>query len=425
VKHALSFGKISGMTADGDTQPENIDVRPVGADGLGSFHDVFEAAWGFPPDEEQRRLTAAVVGAETPLAAFVQGDMAGTAMSFAMELTVPGQVQLPMAGVSYVAVHPLRRRRGVLRALMRSQLDGLHTRGVPVAGLGASEAGIYSRFGYGAATWDSSWRLARGAARGLADTDGGCRLELVDAAAARELFPAVHEQARRSQLGDVRTYPGKWHDLIGDGPKRGGHFLLCSGDDGRASGYAIYRIDREDRDSAHATVIVDHLIACTGAAYRSLWAYLADLDVTDWVVARGRPEHEPLRQALADSRQLAVTGVHDHLWVRLIDLPAALSGRRYPVEGSLILDVADPFCPWNEGRWLLEGGPDGAGCRPAGHAAGTGLKLDVAALGSLFLGGMSAADLAIAGRIEADAASLRHAGEMFGSGTVPWCSTEF
>jgi predicted acetyltransferase len=63
-------------------------------------------------------------------------------MSFALELTVPGQVQLPMAGVSYVAVHPLRRRRGVMRALMRFQLDDLHARGVPLAGLGASEADI-------------------------------------------------------------------------------------------------------------------------------------------------------------------------------------------------------------------------------------------------------------------------------------------
>jgi predicted acetyltransferase len=405
--------------------PENIDVRPVGTGEIGSFLDVFEAAWSFPPDDEQRWLTGAVVAAEAPLAAFVQGDMAGTTMSFALELTVPGQVQLPMAGVSYVAVHPLRRRRGVMRALMRSQLDDLHSRGVPVAGLGASEASIYGRFGYGAATWDSSWRLARGAARGLADRDGGCRLELVDASAARELLPAVHEQARRSQVGDVRTYPGRWHDLIGDGRKRGGHFLLCRDDDGRASGYAIYRIEREERYSAHAAVIVDHLIACTGAAYRSLWAYLADLDLTDWVMASGRPEHEPLRQALADSRQFVVTGVRDHLWVRLIDLPAALSGRRYAAEGSVILDVADPFCPWNEGRWLLEGGPDGAGCRPAGHSAHAGLKLDAAALGSLFLGGTSVAQLAMAGRIEADAALLRHAGEMFGSGTVPWCSTEF
>ncbi len=82
------------------------------------------------------------------------------------EPSVPGRVQVPMAGVSYVAAPPLRRRRGVLRALMPSQLDDLHARGVPLAGPGASEAGIYGRFGYGPATPGSSWRLAHGAHAG-------------------------------------------------------------------------------------------------------------------------------------------------------------------------------------------------------------------------------------------------------------------
>jgi predicted acetyltransferase len=413
------------MIAAGDAWPESIEVRPVGGGEIEPFLDVFEAAWGFASDDEQRRHTGAVVAAEAPLAAFADGEMAGTAMSFALELTVPGQVRLPMAGVSYVAVHPLRRRRGVLRALMRSQLEDLHAQGVPVAGLGASEAGIYGRFGYGPATWDSSWRLARGAARDLANGDRAGRFELVDATAARELFPAVHEQARRSQVGDVRTYPGKWPDLIGNGARRGRQFLLCRDDGGRASGYAIYRVERADRYCAHAAVIVDHLIACTGAAYRSLWAYLADLDLTDWVVAAGRPEQEPLRWALADNRQLTTTGIRDHLWLRLVDLPAALSRRRYATDGSLVLEVADPFCPWNQGWWLLEGGPDGAECRPAGHSADASLRLDAPGLGSVFLGGTSIAHLARAGRIEADPASLSRAGKMFDAGIGPWCSTEF
>jgi predicted acetyltransferase len=398
-----------------------IEVRPVEAAGIAAFVDTFEAAWGWASDDERRRRTGSVVASESPLGAYAGGELAGTAMSFSLELTVPGEVQLPMAGVSYVAVHPLRRRRGVMRALMRYQLDDLHARGVPVAGLGASEAGIYGRFGYAPATWDSSWRLARGAARHLAESGDAPRLELVDERTARDVFPAVHDQARRSQVGDVRTYPGRWHDLIESGKQ----FVLCRDQDGRASGYAIYRLEREDWYSAHGVVIVDHLIACTDRAYRGLWAYLADLDLTDCVIASGRPEHEPLRWALADSRQLTVTGVHDHLWLRLVDLPAALSARRYAAEGSLVLEVTDPFCPWNEGRWLLEGGPDSAECRPAPGALGVDLRLDVTALGSLFLGGTSLALLVRAGRVEADRTSVRRAAHLFGSGPDPWCSTEF
>jgi hypothetical protein len=117
------------MPATVKAWPEDIEVRPIAAGEIGCFLDVFDAAWGFARDDGQRRHTAAVVAAESPLGAFAEGGMAGTVMSFAMELTVPGQVQVPMAGVSYVAVHPLRRRRGVLRTLMRSQLDDLHARG--------------------------------------------------------------------------------------------------------------------------------------------------------------------------------------------------------------------------------------------------------------------------------------------------------
>jgi GNAT superfamily N-acetyltransferase len=230
------------MPATAKTWPQGIDVRPVAAGEIECFLDVFDAAWGFARDDARRRHTGTVVAAETPFGAFAGGGMAGTVMSFAMELTVPGQVQVPMAGVSYVAVHPLRRRRGVLRALMRSQLDDLHARGVPLAGLGASEAGIYGRFGYGPATWDSSWRLARGAARGLADGADGCHLEMIDAPAARELLPAVHERARPRQVGDVRTYPGRWHDLAGHGAPPGTQFHLRRDDSARPAGYASSRI---------------------------------------------------------------------------------------------------------------------------------------------------------------------------------------
>ena len=79
-------------------------------------------------------------------------DVVGMALFLDLRLTVPGGAVLPMAGVSWVAVAPTHRRRGALRGMF----DELHARmtakGYPLAGLEASEAGIYGRFGYGAAT---------------------------------------------------------------------------------------------------------------------------------------------------------------------------------------------------------------------------------------------------------------------------------
>jgi predicted acetyltransferase len=118
--------------------------------------------------------------------------------------------------------------------------------------------------------------------------------------------------------------------------------------------------------------------------------------------------------------------VHDHLWVRLIDLPAALAGRRYATDGGVLLDVTDTFGPWNGGRWLLEGGPDGAACRrAAGGPEEAVIALDASALASLYLGGTSVERLAAAGLVRGDQASLDRAGRLFGAGQDPWCSTYF
>jgi hypothetical protein len=286
---------LTDLSASASTNPLAMNSRPHRGTGLDPG-----PAPGTPPAPVQNNHSATVVAAESPFGAFAGAGMAGTVMSFAMELTVPGRMQVPMAGVSHVAVHPLRRRRGVLRALMRCQLDDLHARGVPLAGLGASEAGIYGRFGYGAATWDSSWRLARGAARGLADGDDGCYLDMIGSRRARDccLMPTSRPAGARW----ARCAP-----------------ILAGG--------------------------------------------------TTW------PE-TALRWELADSRQLTVTGVNDHLWLRLVDLPEALSRRRYAAEGSLVLDVTDSFCLWNQGRWLLEGGPAGATCHPAGQSPAPALRLE-------------------------------------------------
>jgi predicted acetyltransferase len=125
---------------------DNVDVRPVAdAEALDEFMEVFETAWAFAKDSERRSRTASDIMREEAVGAYIQDKMVGTAMWFSMELTVPGLICVPMAGVSYVAVHPLFRRRGVLRALMRHQADELARRGFSLAGLGASEAEIYGR----------------------------------------------------------------------------------------------------------------------------------------------------------------------------------------------------------------------------------------------------------------------------------------
>jgi predicted acetyltransferase len=281
-----------------------------------------------------------------------------------------------------------------------------------------------STFGFGPATKESRWKCVRGARLREQELGGGS-LELVDRDTAYKLLPAIHDASRQRRVGDVRTYLGRWHDLISGDGQSDRFFLVHRDESSQPDGYAIYRLERDERFSSDATLVVEGLIASAGTAYRSMWSYLLDVDLTEQIVAVGRPEHEALQWMLLDHRQLVTTEVQDHLWVRLIDLPAALAMRRYGAEGSLVLDVVDEFCPRNEGRWRLEGGPDGAECRRAGGSEETDLRMDASVLASMYLGGAPLNSIVDAGRIEGSARALGTAAAMFGSAAAPWCSLGF
>ncbi len=165
-------------------------------------------------------------------------------------------------------------------------------------------------------------------------------------------------------------------------------------------------------------------MALTPGAAAGLWRYCLDLDLIGAVQLAGRPVDEPLRWLLADPRRLRTAKVTDGLWVRLLDLPAALAARRYAAPGAVVVEVTDRLRPANDGRFLLEGGPDGADCRPTGREPD--LLCDVADLGAAYLGGVKLASLARAGRVlEQAPGALARADAMFATDPAPWCTTGF
>jgi len=122
---------------------------------------------------------------------------------------------------------------------------------------------------------------------------------------------------------------------------------------------------------------------------------------------------------LDNPRAMRVTRQSDSLWIRLLDVQAALAARTYDVGGTIVLGIeSDPMCPGNEGYWRLDGGPDGAVCTRV--TAAPDLVLDLEALGSLYLGGMSAALLASAGRIHGDRQSVNLLSRMFRTDPEPF-----
>ena len=360
------------------------------------------------------------------------GDrVVATSGVYSRELTVPGGV-VPCAGVTWVSVAPSHRRQGVLTAVMRRQLTGLHEQErEPVAALWASESSIYGRFGYAPATWrgNLSGEVARLRLRPDVDLGAGA-VRQVGVEEHRAAAVGLHDRVRRLVPGNLARTAPWWDRGLHDEPaqRRGAterRFLQHVEPDGTVTGYAAYRVRSAWTDDGQpdGTVVVEEVRALTTPAYAALWRFLLSLDLVRTMRAPTASPDDPLRLLLAEPRALR-SQPFDALWVRLVDVGRALAARRYPARVNLVLEVRDPFCPWNDGRWSLVGHPAGAFCAPTD--ADPDLVLDVEALGAAYLGGVSLATLQAAGRVtEVSPGAVTQAATAFRWPVTPWCPDEF
>ncbi|CAL9364375.1 N-acetyltransferase Eis [Nocardiopsis dassonvillei] len=319
------------------------------------------------------------------------GRVVGTANSHPFSLSVPGGPR-PAAGVTGVGVRPTHRRRGVLTALMRYQLADLRRRGEHLAILWASEGGIYGRYGYGRALLQSTFSVsrARAALRPDAPRDASLTLELAEPADVLPDLDLLHRAAQAERPGGFPR-EGNWWKLrlwMLSRPRPDTSDLravLVRDARGRPVGAALHRVTTGYGEGGlpTGTVTVQEMNALTPAARTALYEYLLDTDLTVETEVVGLPEDDPLPALLADPAQ-AVRRGGGSLWLRLVDVPAALAERTYATPLDTVIEVADRHAPWNAGRWHLE--TDGEHTRVEAVDADPDLSLDVAHLGAAHLG---------------------------------------
>ncbi|MDA3646488.1 GNAT family N-acetyltransferase [Saccharopolyspora indica] len=353
------------------------------------------------------------------------GDvMIGGTGRIEQEITVPGPAQCPLAAVTAVGVAPGNRRRGVLTALMRAQLDALHGNGTPIAALFASEAGIYGRFGYGIASYESHLVVPRGAAFLPTVEVDDRRIREVDREQGVEIARARYSAVAADRIGWLSRSDGSWEARVLDWPTvrsdLGAPRFAVHPD-----GYAIYRAKREwtPRGPAYQLHIAE-LVATTPQAYAALWRYLLDFDLVAEVHWRKAALDEPVLGMLANPRAVD-RRVLDALWVRLVDLDRALMTRRYAAPLDVVLDVTDRFCPWNEGRWRLRADASGSATATRTEDAGH-VSLDITDLAAAYLGGSTLAALARSGRVvEHEPGTLVATSRAFATDCAPHCQEGF
>ena len=353
------------------------------------------------------------------IAVFDRGEIVGGAHSHRQEISIPGGTAA-VAGVANIAVQPTHRRQGIMTRMMQHQLEDVHQRGEPLAALFASESAIYGRFGYGVGSFREQWTIERQHTAYARPYQSPGRFFFVDPADLTKELPRVSRRSAAARPGVIEKPLDLWeresqareHQEGG----RGGLFYVAYEDGGKVEGYAKYRTNG-------TTLTVNELMATTTEAHAALWRFCFDVDLVATTEAERRPVDDPLPWMLADPRRLQ-RSVRDGMWLRLIDVAAALSLRRYLADGRLVLEVSDDTCPWNQGPFELEGSLEGAVCRESGSSPD--LALGVAALASAYLGGASFTTLAQAGLVEERTpGSLLLADRMFAAQQKPWAPHNF
>jgi predicted acetyltransferase len=395
-----------------------MEVRPTTT--IGEFASALGAIghyFGGWPDAEAAERFSRNLPLERMHAAFDGERVVGGAGAFPFELTVPGG-QLGCGGVTVVGVYPTHRRRGVLTRMMRAQLEEIRGRGEPLAALWASEEPIYRRFGYGLASLGCEMALQRGYHGLRLAQNPAATVRLISLEEAKQLVPPIYDRIRLATPGMFVRTPDWWElRILDDPPDRredgAAKNVAVLELDGKPAGYALYRVISK-WDSGQNVGHVRVLEAMAEDAELELWRFLFGLDWVETFRGGHLPTDHPLLHGLTYPRRLKLR-IGDQLWLRLVDVGAALAARSYVGQDTLVLDVADDFLPQNAGSWRVGAtGVERTDDPPD-------LALGVQELASIYLGGFGATELARAGLVrELTAGAATRANTLFATPRKPW-----
>lgn len=404
----------------------NLQIRTISEDEFADYVRAVESAFGEIPTDEDIRRERDLAPLDRCFAAFDGAEIVGTTALLPIPMALPGN-EIEVGYVTAVGVRPTHRRRGINTELMRRQVDDGRERGDIVHVLYASEGGIYGRYGYGVATFGLAIDVESARAAFVRGYEPSGSVRFVEGEAAVVDVLRIHEAVRPTRPGMVKldarllAYSLHEHGDDRDAPR----FTVVHHGTTGIDGYALYRV-RHDRSGGipRSSLVVRDLQAVDPGAYADLWRFVFDVDLTEQVRAWSRPVDDPLLHLVREPRRLGAT-LRDNLWLRLVDVPAALGARRYAAAGRVVLEVRDPFCPWNDGRYELEAA-DGGLAEVARVTTAPDVVCSVNELGAAFLGGSTFRGLQRAGRVDEERpGALARADAMFTWDPSPWCPYVF
>ncbi len=407
-----------------------IDIKKVPASDLyGWVQSVGYANSEHIPEQDWRDI-APTVEPDRTFGAYDGDQLVGGGSIFSFDVTVPGGAAVPSAGITWVGIMPTHRRRGALRQLMTSMFDDAEQRREPLAVLWASEGSIYQRFGYGLSTVASSIEIEHERAILVPPNPPSGNVRIVEEGEARRLFEPIFEHNRARIPGFFSRNDTWWQiEVLADfkWARRGFErrfYAIHESESGQPDAYAMYRVKQEWANSVPGSELaVMEIMALDGDALREMWRFIFGVDLVKRITTRSGSAHEPLMLMLAEPRRVNLR-VRDGMWLRILDVVAALERRGYSADGTLVLEVRDEFMPHAGGRFrLTTSGGRGTVARTDDAAD---IDLEATDLGAVYLGGFTLGDLARAGRTrELRSGARARADAMLYSPVEAWCPEVF
>ncbi|MBW2282717.1 MAG: GNAT family N-acetyltransferase [Deltaproteobacteria bacterium] len=406
----------------------SLPIRPATPDEFPALERAMGLAFGGDPVLADSEHGRAITEFDRTRCAYDGEEIVGTSGAISLELAVPGAT-LPAAGTTMVSVRSTHRRRGLLRAMMRSHFEDVREREEPLAALWASESSIYARFGYGPAAEMCSITVEPARARFARPLEAPGRCRLVGSDEAGKVLPAVYDAGWRERPGHFARSAAWWEHrhLYDPEHQRDGassyRFAIYE-ESGAPRGFIKYRTRQKWPPTGLPgnELQVVELQGLDATARAALWRHALDVDLVAEVQAWNCPADCELPWLLADSRR-ALRTVRDSLWLRVLDVKRALESRRYAVEQDFVLALADDDWPDAAGSWRLETGPEGAACTRTTQEPD--IRLAATDLGTVYMGGHRIGALARAGRVEGTAEAIARADVAFSWDPAPWCPEIF
>jgi predicted acetyltransferase len=336
--------------------------------------------------------------------AFVDGSMAATMGVFPFTVRLNGE-PVRMGGVTAVGTLPSYRRQGLLRQIMKQGLETMRERGQAYAILWASMAAIYQRFGYGSATTRVDYKFDPRTAQLRDNRPTSGSVSLMTSEDAFPIIKQLYIQDATPRNMALHRSTVIWRvDTLR--PRHKGdamYTVVYRNEEGEPRGYLVYGTHEATERSSPGpdqTLTVKDFVALDMEGYRALWQYILKHDLVGTVrIWACIAEDDPAPDLLLEPRMLQRSTM-DGIWMRVVDVEAAVPQRPYGSRGELTFRIEqDDLCPWNNGSFLME--TDGKTTAIRRTDRKPNLTMSINSLASLLAGHRSATRLARAGLISA------------------------